>query len=175
MKRRPDADVLAASSDAGAVVDRVEDELHGEATRYRHTLWAALAVGLMPFLLAALGWSGMYVLPVRIPWYPFERGVYGLPWLSLYEWIAYLLLAAFFAFGFALIAEGRASARRLSADYFRILDADTGTRDSLAYAVVSAGRQRTELVLRNSDVFEMYPPLLDAMMASAARAETGAE
>ena len=85
-----------------AVVERVEDELHGEATRYRHALWACIGVALMPVALAILAWSGLYWLPVRILWTPFERGSYGLPWLSLYEWIAYLCLAAFFAYGFAL-------------------------------------------------------------------------
>jgi hypothetical protein len=162
MKRRPDAAVLASDAAASAVVDRVEDELHGEATRYRHALWACIAVALMPVALAIFAWSGLYWLPVRILWTPFERGSYGLPWLSLYEWIAYLCLAAFFAYGFALIAESHGSTRRLSADYHRLADTDAASRELFAREVVSAKRRRTELVLRTSRVFADYPALLDA-------------
>lgn len=173
MKRRPAQATLAAASDAPAVVDRIEQELHGEAVRYRHALWACVAVCLMPFALAAFAWSGLYWLPVRIYWVPFERGYYGLPWFSLYEWLAYLLLAAFFAYGAALVAESNESTRRLSADYHRLADADAAGRDGFAREVVSAKRQRTALVLRNSPVFAEYPPLLDAL--TTAHAEKGGE
>jgi hypothetical protein len=174
MKRRPDADVIAAPANTPAVIGRIEDELHGEARRYSSALWSCIAIGLMPFALAALGWSGMYWLPVRIVWYPFERGLYGLPWLSLYEWLAYLFLAAFFAYGFALISESRASTRRLSADYYRLVDADESARQRFAVEVVSAGRARTELVLRGSREFAEYPPLLDELRPVSATAEQDA-
>lgn len=173
MKRRPDALTAAASADAPALIERVEDELHGEARRYHHALWACVAVCMMPFLLAGFAWSGLYWLPVRIYWVPFERGEYGLPWFSLYEWIAYLLLAAFFAYGYALVSESSGSTRRLSADYHRLADADPAGRDEYAREVVSAKRQRTELVLRNSPVFAEYPPLLDALADSSIAAEKG--
>ncbi len=169
MKRRPDAAVLAADAAPSAVVDRVEDELHGEATRYRHALWACIGVALMPVALAILAWSGLYWLPVRILWTPFERGSYGLPWLSLYEWIAYLCLAAFFAYGVALIADSHGSTRRLSADYHRLADTDAESRERFAREVVSAKRRRTELVLRTSRVFADYSPLLDAAAEKAAQ------
>lgn len=174
LKRHPDAAVLAADGSATAVVDRVEDELHGEATRYRHALWACIAVGLMPFLLAAFAWSGMYWLPVRIPWYPFERGLYGLPWLSLYEWFAYLFLAVFFAYAIALIAESAASTHRLSADYHRLVDAGARAREDFAREVASAKRPRTELVLRRSAVFADYLPLLDTPTTRPAPSEKDA-
>lgn len=162
MKRRPDALVSAASSEPAAVVDRIETELHGEATRYRHALWACVAVSVMPAALAMLAWSGLYWLPVRIMWFPFERGYYGLPWFSLYEWVAYLMLAAFFAYGFALIAESKASTHRLSADYRRLAEGSAEFRAEVVESVVATKADRTSLVLRRSRPFAEYIPLLDA-------------
>lgn len=175
MKRRPDAEILAADADTAAVIDRVEDELHDEAQRYRRALWACVAVCTMPFLLAGLAWSGLYWLPVRIIWMPFERGYYGLPWLSLYEWIAYLFLTAFFVYGSALISESRSATHRLSADYHRLADAEPLARERFALEVVSAKRQRTELVMRHSPAFAEYRPLLDALQRQAELAEENAE
>ncbi len=167
MKRRPDADVLAADDAPEALLGRIEDELAGEAHRYRHALWACLAIGVMPVVLAVLAWSGLYWLPVRILWQPFERGMYGLPWLSLYEWVAYLLLAGFFAYGFALIAESHGSTRRLSADYRRLHASDPVGRERYAREVVSARLLRTAFVLRTSAAFAEYRPLLDAAEQAA--------
>jgi|GEM_PF-2583547 len=174
MKRKPDLEVLAADAGVSAVIERIETELHGEAQRYHRALWACISVALMPLVLAGVAWSGLYILPVRILWVPFERGVYNLPWLSLYEWIAYLLLAAFFAYGFALVAESRLSTHRLSADYRRIADADAGQRDAFAREVVCERRQRTEHVIRTSSVFAAYRPLLDALHAEPVGTGTGA-
>jgi len=127
-------------------------------------LWigARLAVGVMPFALAILMWAGLCVLPVRIAWFPFERGYYGLPWLSLYEWFAYLFLAAFFAVGFALIAASASSSRRLSADYRRLAAADADVSVELAEAVARRELARTSLVMRNSPALADYAALLDA-------------
>jgi hypothetical protein len=170
MKRRPDADVAAADGAADAVVDRVESELHGEATRYRRALWACVAVCIMPVALAGFLWSGMYWLPVRIMWTPFERGTYGLPLLSLYEWLAYLLLAVFLVYGCALIAESSSSTHRLSADYRRLADADADGRIAFARSVVRQGLDRTSLVMHKSKVFSAYASLLDAWTADPAGA-----
>lgn len=161
MKRRPDPHVDEASAEPAAIVDRVETELFGEAGRYRQALWACIAICVMPPVLAMFAWSAMYWLPVRIMWFPFERGFYGLPWLSLYEWVAYLLLAVFFIFGFALIAESSASTRRLSADYRRLAEATPEGRAAIVESVRAARADRTELVLRNSKPFSAYRDLLD--------------
>jgi hypothetical protein len=161
MKHRPDAAVEAASASPRDVVERVEHELAGEATRYRYAFYACIGVCLMPFLLSGLAWSALYWLPVTIFWFPFERGYYGLPWLSLYEWVAYLFLALFFVAGFALVVESHYATRRLSADYRRLADADEAGRRSFAAAVLRAGLARTELVLRSSAVFAEYVPALE--------------
>ena len=165
MKYRPDAAVEAASADPHDVVDRIEGELAGEAARYRYALYACIGVCMMPIALSGLAWSALYWLPVTIFWFPFERGYYGLPWLSLYEWLAYLLLALFFAFGFALVAESHGATRRLSADYRRLAQADEDRRRDFAKAVRCAGLARTELVLRSSGVFSEYIELLDSAPA----------
>ena len=161
MKRRPSAEVLAASGDPADVVDRIETELHGEAVRYRHALWACIAVCIMPVALSGLAWSGLYWLPVRIMWFPFDRGMYGLPWLSLFEWVAYLFLAAFFAYGFFLIAESHGSTNRLSADYRRLAETDEAGRAAFAREVSANKLERTALVMRKSAIFSEYPPLLE--------------
>ena len=174
MKRRPDAGVQAASAAAGDVVDRIESELAGEAARYRYALYACIAVCLMPILLSGLAWSALYWLPVTIFWFPFERGYYGLPWLSLYEWIAYLFLALFFVFGFALVAESHGATRRLSADYRRLANADESGRRDFAAAVRRAALARTELVLRSSRVFAEYVAVLDALVPEPPSVNAGA-
>ena len=160
MKHRPDAEVQAASASPGDVVDRIEHELAGEAARYRYALYACIAVCVMPLALSGLAWSALYWLPVTIFWFPFERGYYGLPWLSLYEWVAYLFLALFFVFGFALVAESHGATRRLSADYRRLADAAEDGRRDFVSAVRHSGLARTELVLRSSGVFSEYASAL---------------
>jgi len=168
MKHKPDPEIEAASALPADVVDRIETELAGEADRYRYALYACIAVILMPGALAALAWSGLYWLPRRIMWLPFERGFYGLPWLSLYEWVAYLLLALFFVVGFALVGLSPDATRRLSADYRRLSAADETGRTALATAVRGAGLARTELVMRSSRVFAEYPAALDAVVPAPA-------
>jgi hypothetical protein len=166
MKHRPDPEVEAASAAPGDVVDRIETELAGEAMRFRYALYASIAAILAPVLLSWLAWSALYWLPVTVFWFPFERGYYGLPWLSLYEWMAYLLLALFFAFGFALVAESHGAVRRLSADYRRLASADDAERRAFVAAIRDGGLARTELVLRGSGVFSEYVGLLDEAAAS---------
>jgi hypothetical protein len=170
MKHRPADETVAASGAPHEVVDRIESELAGEANRYRWALYACIAVALMPAILSGVAWSALYWLPVTIFWFPFDRGYYGLPWLSLYEWTAYLFLALFFAFGFALVAESHGATRRLSADYHRLADADDPARADLAAEVRRGGLARTELMMRSSGVFTPYVALLDAVPATAAPA-----
>ena len=172
MKHRPDRHVSAASSEARDVIDRIETELAGEATRYRYALYACIAVCIMPVALSGLAWSGLYLLPFSVPWFPFERGMYGLPWLSLFEWVAYLFLALFFVVGFALVAESHGATRRLSADYHRLADADEDDRREFASEVATARRARTERVMRSSGVFSEYVALLDAASEPASVAST---
>jgi len=166
MKHKPDEATEAASSLPDDVVDRIETELAGEADRYRYALYACIAVILMPGLLAAFAWSGLYWLPVRIMWFPFDRGYYGLPWLSLYEWVAYLLLALFFVAGFLLVGLSHGATRRLASDYLRLARADEEGRHEFAAAVRRAGLVRTELVMRSSRVFADYRTVLDAAASS---------
>ena len=168
MKYPPDPATETASSDAGAVIGRIETELAGEATRYRYALYACIAVILMPGLLAAFAWSGLYWLPVRIMWFPFERGYYGLPWLSLYEWVAYLLLSVFFVVGFTLVAQSHGATRRLSSDYHRLAEAGEAERAAFVSAVRDSSAPRAELVMRSSRVFAPYRDLLAAGDAGAA-------
>jgi hypothetical protein len=175
MKHEPDSATEAASSLPDDVVDRIETELAGEADRYRYALYACIAVILMPGALAAFAWSGLHWLPVRVMWFPFDRGYYGLPWLSLYEWVAYLLLALFFVVGFALVALSHTATRRLSSDYRRLAGADEAGRRDFAAAVRRAGLARTELVMRSSRVFADYRAALDAVASPDAAAPAPAE
>jgi len=84
---------------------RVEVEVAAECRRMRIMFRAIVAVLLMPMVLAGLLWSGLYWLPVRIMWFPFERGIYGLPMFSVFEWLAFLMLALFLAGSLAVIVE----------------------------------------------------------------------
>jgi len=171
MKHKPDTATEAASADPADIVDRIETELAGEATRYRYALYASIAVIVMPAALAAFAWSGLYWLPVRIMWFPFERGYYGLPWLSLYEWVAYLLLAVFFVVGFALVSLSHGATRRLSSDYRRLAAADDIARVSLVAAVRAANLKRTELLMRSSSVLAPYRDAFEALDAVPAVAD----
>lgn len=163
----PDPACEAESAQPSDVLGRVEEELAGEASRYRAAFAAIMAVALMPGLLAGFLWSGLYWLPVRIMWFPFDRGMYGLPYLSLYEWLAFLLLGAFFAYALSLTYTSRRRTRRLTVDYRRLVEADE-TRRAILAAEASDGRHpRAEFVLRTSPFFALYRPLLAGPADSA--------
>lgn len=158
----PDPACEAESDEPIALLGRVEEELAGEAWRYRRVGAAIVAVILMPLLLAGLLWSGLYWLPVRVMWFPFERGMYGLPFFSLYEWLAFLLLAAFFAYSLSLTYTSRWRTRRLRVDYHRLADADEARRLEIAGQATDGAFPRSRFILSKSPVFAAYRPLLAA-------------
>ena len=157
----PKADAQSEVSPA-QVTSRIEEGLAVEATRYRRCGWAIVALIAALPLLSGFLWSGMYWIPVRVYWWPFERGNYGLPFLSLFEWLCYLALAAYFVVTFALLSDGYAQTARLGAEYRRLLAADSATREQLIGVVSQGAVPRTEFLLRNAPVFSAYRDALDA-------------
>jgi hypothetical protein len=153
---RPHAESLAASETPADIADRVEDGLVGEAWRYRAMGWCILGLLLSLPLLAGFLWSGMYWLPVRIYWWPFERGNYGLPWLSLFEWLCYLVLALYFVVTGGLLSISHDQTSRLGTEYRRLLEAPVQERQPIADAVADTNHPRTEFVMRKSKVFSAY-------------------
>jgi len=154
-------ETLLASEEPIATANRIERELAGEARRYRLAGACILALLAVPPMLAAFLWSGMYWLPVRIYWWPFERGNYGLPFLSLFEWLCYLLVAAYFVVTVPLLFESRQKTRKLGTDLRRVRDASVEQTSALAEVVVQGSHPRTESLLRHSRAFSSYAALLD--------------
>ena len=157
---RPHAEALASSESPAQIADRIECGLQGEAWRYRAMGWSILALLLMMPLLSGVLWSGMYWLPVRIYWWPFERGNYGLPWLSLFEWLCYLGLAAYAVVSGALLLTSHDHTCRLGTEYRRLLDASSDTRRAIAEAISDGEHPRAEYVVAHSPVFSAYKELL---------------
>ena len=160
MRYKPDPVWAELSPEPAPLLARLDAELAGEASRYRALFAAMVAVLLMPGLLAGFLWSGLYWLPVRIPWYPFFRGEYGLPWLSLFEWLAFLCLAAFLAYGWALLRTSREETRRMSADLAVIGSARCGEREAIAHETIDGHYPRAELLLRKASPLSAYRTLL---------------
>lgn len=156
----PHAAALAASDEPVDIADRIEDQLAQEAWRYRAMGWCILALVVALPMLAAFLWSAMYWLPVRVYWWPFERGNYGLPFLSLFEWLAYLVLAAYFVVTGALLYASHTNTRRLSTEYRRLIDASDERRAVITEALVDGEHVRAEYVVEHSKVFSAYEPLL---------------
>ena len=166
MGYRPDAECERASGEPADVVARLEGELAGELARYRQVMWSILAVLLMPAFVAVFLWSAMYWLPVRIYWWPFERGNYGLPLLSLYEWLCFLLLAAYFAYTWAVLRGSREGTRRIGVDYRRLAAASSDQQAQVADILRGGGFPRVAYVLARSHEFAAYRPLLADKPAS---------
>jgi len=160
MRYKQDPVWAELSQEPALLLSRLDDELAGEASRYRALSWAILAVVLMPGLLAGFLWSGLYWLPVRVPWYPFFRGAYGLPWLSLFEWIAFMCLAAFLVYGWALLRTSRDETRRMSTDLAVIGSAGAGQREAIAREALVGEHPRAELLLRKAAPLSAYRELL---------------
>ena len=160
MRYRPDAERERASAAPADVVARLEGELASELARYRQVMWSILAVLLMPGLVAIFFWSAMYWLPVRIYWWPFERGNYGLPLLSLYEWFCFLLLAAYFAYTMAVLRVSREGTRRMGVDYRRLAASSPDQQAEVAEIVRSGSFPRVAYTLSRSREFVSYRPLL---------------
>jgi hypothetical protein len=160
MRYRPDASWAQLSREPHEVLTRLEAELAGEASRYRSLFVACVLILLMPGLLAGFLWSGLYWLPVRVLWFPFFRGEYGLPWLSLFEWIAFMFLAAFLAYGWALLRTSRQETRRMSADLAVIGSAELQQREAIAQEALVGDHPRAELLLRKAKPLSAYRELL---------------
>jgi len=160
MSYRPHKEAVAADSSAGAVVERVERGLAGEAVRYRSIGWAILALLVAPLLLSALLWTAMYWLPVRILWLPFERGMYGLPYLSLFEWFAYLIIAAYFVVAWGYLRTSYDETARLGTEFRRLHDATPEFCEQVAEVVRLGDFPRTRFILLRSKFFAAYAEIL---------------
>lgn len=144
------------------LLSRVEAEVAAECRRMRIMFRAIIAVVLMPMLLAGFLWSGLYWLPVRILWFPFERGSYGLPLFSLFEWLAFLMLAAFLAGSLAVIFEGLTSTRRVSTDFRHLGEASAEERIAIAREAHSGAYPRIAYLLSRSKPFADYAQLMSS-------------
>ena len=147
---------LAASEAPGEVADRVEEALAGEAGRYRAMGWCVLALLASLPLVAAFLWSGMFWLPISIYWWPFERGAYGLPFFSLYEWMSYLALAAYFVVNAGLLYTSHDVTGQLGTEYRRLLVATPEQAMAYAAAFTDGAHPRAAYVLGASRVFSEY-------------------
>jgi hypothetical protein len=161
LRYKPHPASLSAPDDARSVVDRIETGLAEEAHRYRLIGWSIAVLIVGPLLLSGLLWSGMYWLPVTIYWWPFERGNYGLPYLSLFEWLAYLLVAAYFVVAWILFSASHAATRKLATEYKRLADAPASTRPALAEILSDGVHPRAAFVARHSAAFSAYIELMD--------------
>jgi hypothetical protein len=160
MGYREHAEELSLATTPEQIVERTEHELAGEAAIYRSLGWCILALLVAIPGLSFFLYSAMYWLPMRIWWFPFHRGNYGLPLFSLYEWLAYLLLALYFVVAGALLFQSHDETRRLGTEFRALRDADDATRNAIA-DIVSAGQSpRLGFVLVTAAEFAPYRPLL---------------
>jgi hypothetical protein len=163
MRYRPHPESVSASEEPLAIVDRIEEGLAGEARRYRIVGWCMAGVIVGPVLLSGLLWSGTYWLPVILYWWPFDRGNYGLPFFSLFEWLAYLMIAAYSFVTWALLSASRAETRKLSTEYHRLLDLPAEQRIGIAAALDDGAHPRAQFVVRHSPVLHSaYAELMDS-------------
>jgi hypothetical protein len=153
-------ETLAADPSATAVAERIECGLRGEAKRYRMVGWTILAVILAPMLLSAFMWWAMYWLPVKYNWLPFERGMYHLPYFSLFEWSAYLIIAAYFVVTWGYITTSHDETLRLGTEYRRLAAASPEYRAEIVEALRSGEYPRTECVVTRAKVFADYAEAL---------------
>lgn len=156
MRYKPHPESVSASDDPGAVADRIEAGLAAEAQRYRLLGWSILAVIVAPVLLSGVLWSGTYWLPVRIYWWPFQRGNYGLPFFSLFEWLAFLLVAAYFVVAWGLLVASYAETRKLGTEYRRLADAIGDTQSGIAEALGDGEHPRALYVAQHAAVFSAF-------------------
>jgi hypothetical protein len=161
MRYRPHADAVTASEAPGAIAERIEAGLAGEARRYRLMGWCVVAVIVGPVLLSGFLRSAMYWLPVSIYWWPFARGNYSLPYLSLFEWLSYPLIVAYFAVAWGLLAASHAETRKLGTEYRRLADAPAANSAGIADALADGGHPRAQFVVRHSPPFSAYVELMD--------------
>jgi hypothetical protein len=143
---------VSASEEPLAIADRIEEGLAGEARRYRAVRRWIIAAIVGPVLLSGVLWSGMYWVPWSIYWWPFERGNYGLPFFSLFEWLAYLMIAAYFVITWALLTASRAETRKLGTEYRRLLEVPAEQRADIAAALEDGAHPRAQFVVGHSPV-----------------------
>jgi len=151
-----DLSVNAPTVEPRQLLARVECELIAECRRMRLMFRAIIAVVLMPFLLAGFLWSGLYWLPVRILWFPFERDMYGLPLFSLFEWFAFLFLAAFLVYSAGMLSEGFASTRRAGTAYRELADASPAEMTAIAKTAALGEFPRALFLLGRAKPFADY-------------------
>ena len=156
MHYKPHPECVSASEDPHAVADRIEAGLAGEARRYRLLGWSILAVIVAPVVLSGILWSGTYWLPIRIYWWPFERGNYGLPFFSLFEWLAFMLVAAYFVVAWGLLVASYAETCKLGTEYRRLADATGDTQTGIAEALGDGEHPRALYVAQHAPVFSAY-------------------
>lgn len=159
MRMASDAGIEAASDDPGALCERVERELAGEAWRYRFVLLIAIATLALPAALLGLWWGTLGLLPIAYE--PFSRGLY-LPGVSLFEASAYALLSLLLLGAGAHARQSALAMRRLGVDYRRLRDADDTVRQAYAAEAASGEWPRVCALLGRGKEFEVYRPALEA-------------
>lgn len=153
-----DPATVAASAEAPAVCERLENELAATAWRYRRILVSGIAAVIAPLLWWVFAW----LLTLRLPGLfhlPFEQG--GLfPGPSYFEVVALALLVVVLAWGQMPFGENWRSLRRLGTDYRRLRDADEGFRRSVAVEVASGRWPRVEALLTLAREYAPYRRML---------------
>jgi hypothetical protein len=160
MRYHPHADEILHSTTAEDIVGRIEDELAGEAAVYRALGWCILVLLVAIPGLAIFLFQAMYWLPFTIYWFPFERGLYGLPYFSLFEWLAFLVLTLYFVVTGGLLVWSHDETARLGTQLRRLSDAGPETREAIIAIVAAGGYPRLEYLLRNRPEFSVYQTLL---------------
>lgn len=151
--------VAAAPSEPPALFERVERGLAEAADRYRKILATGTALLLMPFGLAWLMYSGLFVLPHDV-YSPFFRGVH-VPTVSLYEFAAFLLLAVALGYAAHVAFESAGTLSRLSADLRRLREADDEQRAGFAAEALTGRWPRTTALLLRGAQFARYRALIE--------------
>lgn len=153
-----------------AVLERVETELAQAAWRYRLILGVGLGILAAPVLLAALSWQLLFALPPSV-YEPYARGAH-LPFLSLYEAIAFTALFVLLIFGGFISYASIQAMYRLNPDYRLLVDADDDARRAIAGEASSGRWPRVAALLVRARQFEPYRPLV---AEAADRPEAGAD
>lgn len=156
LRYRPDPATMESSGEPVDLLGRVERELSDEAARYRATLWATVAVLLMPGVAAMALWMLQPRIWATYRVAAYETGGLGIPGFSLYTLISYVMLVWYLAFALLKMVGSYGSTTRLSADYRRLADADVAARGILAGVVREGGYPRTLGLLERSKEFGAY-------------------
>lgn len=156
LRYRPDPATMEASGEPVNLLGRVERELTDEAARYRATLWATVAVLLMPGVAAMVLWRLQPRIWAAYHVLAYEIGGLGIPGFSLYTLISYVMLVWYLAFALRQTVGSWESNARLSADYRRLVNADGASRGILVGVARDGGFLRTLGLLERSREFGAY-------------------